>query len=137
MLKYEQDMLKDKRSMFYGTQPIIFERAKELRENMTEAEQMLWSCLSKNQLGVRFKAQHPIANFIADFYCHRHKLVIEVDGGIHNSDEQKGRDGFRNEELNALEIAVLRFTNEEVKNDLENVLKTIKDKLATLKTPTP
>lgn len=118
--------------MFYGTQPIIFERAKELRENMTETERILWKCLSKNQLGVRFKAQHPIANFIADFYCHQHKLVVEVDGGIHNSKEQHERDGFRDEEMSAFEITVLRFTNEQIKTDLENVLRTIKDKLVPL-----
>ena len=72
-----------KRNMYYNAQPTIFARAKELRENMTPAEKVLWEKLRCNQLSVRFKAQHPIDIFIADFYCHRAKLVIEVDGAIH------------------------------------------------------
>lgn len=77
-------------SMFYGAKPHIFEKAKELRNNMTEAEKLLWGKLQKNKImGLRFKAQHPIDIFIADFYCHKLKLVIEVDGGIHNLPENK------------------------------------------------
>ncbi len=66
------------RTMFYGAKPIIFERVKALRENPTKAEIALWSILRKKQMmGLRFK--HPICIFIADFYCHSIKLVIEVD----------------------------------------------------------
>jgi very-short-patch-repair endonuclease len=67
-------------SMFYRAKNNTFEKANELRNNMTEAEKTIWERLNKSQLGVRFKAQHPIDIFIADFYCHRCKLVIEVDG---------------------------------------------------------
>ena len=69
--------------MFYGAKRNIFQRAKELRKNMTVTEQLLWRRLNKKQLGVRFKRQHPIDIFIADFYCHQYKLVVEVDGEYH------------------------------------------------------
>ncbi|GAB4246991.1 MAG: hypothetical protein Tsb0034_26070 [Ekhidna sp.] len=71
-------------NMFYGATPSIFEKAKMLRQNMTRQELILWKELSANKLlGLRFKAQHPIGNFIADFYCHKLKLVIEIDGDSH------------------------------------------------------
>ncbi|MND89107.1 endonuclease domain-containing protein [Solitalea canadensis] len=63
--------------MFFGAGPLIFERAKYLREHMTIAEKIIWEKISKKQLGVKFRRQHPIANYIADFYCHSAKLVVE------------------------------------------------------------
>ena len=66
------------RSMFYNAPATIFENARLLRRNMTEAEKLLWKRLRKKQLGVRFKAQHPIERFIADFYCHSARLVIDT-----------------------------------------------------------
>ncbi len=72
--------------MYYGAAPILFEFAKNLRENPTEAESVLWTYLSnKRQKGIRFKRQHPVKYFIADFYCHSEKIVIEVDGGSHQN----------------------------------------------------
>lgn len=69
----------NKPAMFYGAPPHIFEKARELRKRTTPAEQKLWEHLKKKQLkGYRFRRQHPIFNFIADFYCHSAKLVIEV-----------------------------------------------------------
>lgn len=111
-------------SMFYGAKPAIFEKAKLLRENMTLSEELLWARLRQSQLGVRFKAQHPIDIFIVDFYCHAHKLIIEVDGGIHRSqiDYDEGRTG----ELEKFGLTVIRFTNEEVTNDIESVIEKIK-----------
>lgn len=107
--------------MFFGASPSLFELAKELRNNMTFAEKQLWAKLSKNQInGLKFRRQHPINNFIADFYCHSAKLIIEVDGGIHNF--QKDYDKGRDYELNSLGLKVLRFSNEEVLNDLDKVL---------------
>ena len=115
--------------MFHGAKPIIFERAKLLRENMTQAEKMLWNRINKSQLGVRFKAQHPIDIFIADFYCHTHKLVVELDGEIHNS--QADYDDGRTAEMERYGIKVIRFTNEEVLNNIENVITKIKEELDT------
>lgn len=119
--------------MFYGANPEIFVKAKELRENMTEAEKILWSRLNNKQLGKRFKPQHPISIFIVDFYCHSKKLVIEIDGGYHKT--QFEYDKGRTSELEHFGIKVIRFTNEEVLNDIDKVLDVIKKHL--LLPPTP
>jgi very-short-patch-repair endonuclease len=110
--------------MFYGAKRMIYQNAEVLRKNMTPAEQMLWSRLNKSQLGVRFKAQHPIDIFIADFYCHTYKIVIEIDGGIHKF--QKEYDDGRTAELELLGLTVIRFSNEEVLSDVDQVVETIR-----------
>ncbi|MFO7882070.1 MAG: DUF559 domain-containing protein [Kosmotogaceae bacterium] len=92
--------------MFYNATPTVFENARLLRRNMTEAEKLLWERLCKKQLGVRFKAQHPIERFIADFYCHKAKLVVELDGEIHNY--QKEYDIGREGEMEKYDITVIR-----------------------------
>jgi very-short-patch-repair endonuclease len=114
--------ISDNVSMFYDAKPIIFERAKAMRENMTQAEKAVWELLkSKNMLGLRFKPQHPINIFIADFYCHLLKLVIEIDGGIHKSVDQREYDISREAELEHWGIKVIRFTNEEVENNINKI----------------
>lgn len=108
--------------MFYNAKPIIFERAKAMRENMTPAEKVVWELLkSTNMLGLRFKPQHPIDIFISDFYCHQLKLVIEIDVGIHKSVDQKEYYIGREAELEHWGIKVIRFTNEEVENNIIQV----------------
>ena len=116
-------------TMFYGAPPILFEFAKKMRNNQTEAEAVLWLYLSNKQKGFRFKRQHPIKYFIADFYCHKAKLVIEVDGGYHQLPEQYEYDQNRDYELEELGLKVLRFTNEQVFFDIENVIKDIEKEL--------
>ena len=92
------------KTMFYDAEPLIFERAKQLRKNMTVAEKKLWKYLKENKiLGYRFKAQHPINRFIADFYCHMAKLVVEIDGEIHESEEAMEKDESRTRKLKGLE----------------------------------
>jgi len=116
----------DRVSMFYNAKPIIFERAKAMRNEMTQAEKAVWGLLRSNKmLGYRFKAQHPIDIFIADFYCHELKLVIEIDGGIHRSKGQKEYDMGREAALECFDISVIRFTNDEVENDIERIRKEI------------
>ena len=110
--------------MFYGAKRTIFQNACELRKEMTPAEKVLWNRLNKSQLGVRFKAQHPIDIFIADFYCHKCKLIVEVDGEIHLS--QKEADENRTAELERFGLTVIRFTNKEVLNDVEKVVDEIR-----------
>ena len=110
--------------MFYGAKRTIFQNAYDLRKDMTPAERVLWERLNKSQLGVRFKAQHPIDIFIADFYCHKYKLVIEVDGEIHLS--QVEYDENRTAELERLDLTIVRFTNDEVLNNTEQVIEKIK-----------
>ncbi len=93
------------KSMFYGASPAIFEYAKLLRQNLTPAESILWNRLNKNQLnGFKFRRQHPVKNFIADFYCHAAKLVIEIDGKIHTTEFAKEYDEGRTEELKDFDI---------------------------------
>lgn len=112
----------DKISMFYNAKPIIFERAKAMRENMTRAEKAVWDLLKeKKVLGLRFKPQHPIDIFIADFYCHPLKLVVEIDGGVHISEDQIEYDIGREAELDRFGINVIRYTNEEVETDITHV----------------
>ena len=113
--------------MFYNAKPHIFEKAKMLRKNMTDTEIKLWEKLKgKKMLGLRFRPQHPTDIFIAGFYCHPLKLVIEIDGGIHKSIGQKEYDIGRKGELENWGIKVIRFTNEEIENEMSRVLEDIK-----------
>ena len=127
-------LLESKNSnMFYGAMPILFELAKKLRDNQTEAELFLWNHLSIIQIkGLRFKRQHPIMYFVADFYCHKAKLVIEVDGGYHNMPDQYEYDINRDSELYELGLKVLRFTNEDVLFNIDKVLNTIEKEINSL-----
>ncbi|NQY66709.1 MAG: endonuclease domain-containing protein [Flavobacteriales bacterium] len=115
--------------MHYGATSFQFEKAKELRNRETETEKLLWAKLSKKQLGVKFRRQHPLSNFIADFYCHTHKLVIELDGGVHDSEEAKEYDEMRTYLINQFGIEVIRFQNKEIINNLDIVIEDIKTKL--------
>lgn len=117
------------RTMFYGASPLIFERAKMMRINPTEAEKKLLEILNKNQmLGLRFKFQHPVDKFIADFYCHKIRLVVEVDGEIHLTKDIRERDEGRSKELERLGIQVIRFSNDQVINEIQFVKTTIENK---------
>src|SRR5687768_14813414 len=119
--------------MHYGAEKIIFQYADDLRKNMTETEKILWKRVRKNQLSMRIRRQHPIDNYIADFYCHELKLVIEIDGGIHLSKETSEYDIIRDLILNGLGIVVIRFTNHQVTNEIEQVIAEIQNKIAELK----
>lgn len=106
----------------------LYEYAKDLRKNETGAEDFLWRNLRDRKLdGLKFRRQHPLDKFIADFYCHEKRLVIEVDGSVHDSIEAKESDEGRTYELKELGITVLRFRNEEVLNDMSLVLKKIRE----------
>ena len=108
------------------------QKAKEMRENMTESETVLWEALKSKHIGDKFRRQHIIGNFIADFVCLSKRLVIEVDGGYHTDDTQQGLDEGRAEELKQLGFEVIRFTNEEVLNNLDKVIHQITEKLSSL-----
>jgi len=114
------------KAMFFGAKPEIHERARKLRNNITEAEEHLWQLLRRQQFyGYKFRRQHPIDIFIADFYCHELRLVIEVDGNIHKNAGASEYDSARTGELNRLGISVLRFTNNQVLYETNKVLDTI------------
>ena len=93
--------------------------AKELRRDMTPAEKILWNELRANKLGVHFRRQQIIAGFIVDFYCHKAGLVVEVDGDVH--DLQQEEDTRREKVLSEMGLTVVRFGNDEVMRDLFTV----------------
>jgi very-short-patch-repair endonuclease len=108
----------------WRTSQSIHQAAKTLRRPMTEAEEVLWSALRRNQVaGLHFRRQHPIGRFILDFYCPARKLCVELDGPVH--DEQCERDQARTDALAHQQIRVIRFRNEEVMSDLPSVVRRI------------
>ncbi len=119
------------RRNFELADPFFYDRlkafARENRRNQTEAEEFLWRQLKGNALGVKFKRQLIIQNYIADFACLEKSLIIEVDGGYHYIQEQMELDAYRKEDLEKLGFKVLRFRNEEIIIEIEQVLKTIQD----------
>lgn len=120
--------------MWKGAPKSSFLKAKELRRNETEAEKLLWDKLKGNQIyGLKFRRQHPIQLFIADFYCHQIKLIIEIDGKYHLTKEQMIKDQERTEILNKNGVQVIRFKNDEIINDMTLVLSQIKIKAEKLK----
>ena len=101
-------------------------RARELRNNMTESEIILWSKLKSKQLkDAQFYRQKPIGNYIVDFYCAKFNIVIELDGSQHFTEDAMEYDKLRDEYLKAVGLKVLRFTNLQIKNQLNEVLKAI------------
>lgn len=111
--------------MFYGANHLLFERAKKLRENMTQAELVLWEYLRQHPLGYKFRRQHPVGIYVVDFYCHKLKLVIEVDGWVHQKEEVMEADVVRQRQLEREGLKVVRFTNEEVLKKKEVVIEKI------------
>jgi very-short-patch-repair endonuclease len=110
------------------------QRARELRKEMTQAEQVLWAAVrGRRMAGLRFRRQHPVGRFVLDFYCPAAKLCVEVDGDIH--DEQAERDQERTSVLAAGGYRVLRFRNEEVMTALPSVLTRIES--AAKQAPSP
>ncbi len=100
---------------------------KLLRRDFTPEEKILWFQLRNSSLGYRFRRQHSIGNFVADFFCPEKRLIIEIDGGQH-LDNKEG-DKERTEYFESLGIKVIRFWNSEVKNDLDRVMIKIKIEL--------
>lgn len=101
------------------------QRARELRREMTPAEKILWEELRANKLGVHFRRQQVIAGFIVDFYCHKSALVIEVDGDIH--DLQQDEDARREKVFSEMGLRVIRFKNDEVLMNVSAVVGEIKE----------
>ena len=120
-------------NMFYGATQAIFRRAEELRKNQTEDEKLLWVYLKSKQLGVRFKRQHPIWMYIADFYCHEIKLVIEIDGSVHKIKEVIENDIIRQEDITSFGIKVIRFTNQEIRTNVTGVIERIQNVINEIK----
>jgi very-short-patch-repair endonuclease len=111
-----------KGGMFEAANPLVFELAKDLRKNMTHAETVLWMHLKNGICNLKFRRQHPIGIYIADFYCHKIKLIIEADGNIHDKEENRIYDKEREDCLKKWGYKIIRFTNEEINNKIEFVL---------------
>jgi len=115
--------------MHDGATPNIFRNAVKLRLDMTEPEKLLWEHLRTKPLDFKFRRQHPISGYILDFYCHKKRLSIEIDGGYHLTAAQKEKDQDRSAYLNSVGIKEIRFTNEEVLNQIDMVIQKIKTEM--------
>ena len=114
-----------KSNLHNGASRLLFDRARELRNKGTHAEEVLWGYLKTKPLGCKFRRQHPYGLYILDFYCHKLKLVIEVDGSIHLDEEVKAKDEERQKLLEIEGLTVIRFSNEEVLSKQEVVTSSI------------
>ena len=105
------------------TQPYVARLARGLRQRQTSAEKILWVCLrNRGVAAVKFRRQHPLGRYIADFYCHEASLVIELEGRIHDNEDQTMYDTVRQQAIEQQGITLLRFKNADVLQDLESVL---------------
>jgi very-short-patch-repair endonuclease len=109
--------------MHRGANPKLYYYARENRQVDTKAEKVLWQHLRSRRLrGFKFRRQHPVDQFIADFYCHECGLIIELDGNYHDENNQRSYDEGRTYELLGMGITVIRFNNIEVLERIESVL---------------
>jgi cyclase len=119
-----------KENLTYNAPAETFEKAKRLKREMTKAEKQLWHELRNSKLnGYKFRRQHPIAWYIADFYCLQAKLVVELDGEVHELEEMKEHDEKRNRIMENYDLTVLRFKNEDVFGNVDEVVDEIKKHL--------
>ena len=117
--------------MYYGADSETLRAAHILRRSMTKAEAVLWKKLrDRNVFSIKFRRQHPVYNFIVDFYSHEYKLVIEVDGDIHNDEIASQYDLGRTEVLNNFGLKVIRFTNNQILYSLDSVIEKIQREIA-------
>jgi very-short-patch-repair endonuclease len=94
----------------------LIDRARELRKHLTPAERIVWRWLRDRYLdGYKFRRQHPMGRYILDFYCIELRLCIELDGRFHNTDEGAARDEARSQELSTRGVTVIRFWNDDVR----------------------
>lgn len=108
---------------------LLKEFAKENKKFPTEAESLLWQHIRSKQLWFKFNRQHIVGDYIVDFICIERNLVIEVDGGYHSEYEQMERDECRTEHLEKMGLRVIRFSNEDIFNNIEEVLDSIRKEL--------
>lgn len=109
--------------------PLLREKAKNMKKNPTEAERVMWELVRRRQLGVVFKRQYIIDEYIVDFVCLEKRLIVEVDGAYHSAGEQKELDKKREDRLIALGYHILRFSNSEVMVVPDKVVEKIKQDL--------
>ena len=134
MAKAKRNSMQHEDNMWKGASPSGFLKAKELKDKMTLSEKALWEKLDKNILmGIKFRRQHPIGIYIVDFYAHKLKLIIELDGKYHQNKKQQILDDERTTFLEFNGLKVLRFKNEEILENLEIVIQKIKKEISSQK----
>lgn len=126
---YRKPLYETANVMTYGK---LKDFANENRKNPTQAESILWDYLKGKQLGVSFRRQHVIGEYIADFICLSHHLIVEIDGNYHQLPEQHSSDEERTKRLEELGMKIIRFTNDEIIGNIEMVINKIKEELAPL-----
>ena len=124
-------------SMHAGAGPKIFELANKLRRNLTKHEQRLWEFLKNKPRGFKFRQQHPFGAYVLDFYSHKAKLSIELDGENHNEKTQSELDQHRTQFINEQGVFEMRFSNEEVDKEFENICYSIENYLKDIKALSP
>ncbi len=114
---------------------ILKDRRKDLRNNQTKAESLLWLKLKNSQLnGFKFTRQYSAGPYILDFYCPKLRLAVELDGSVHKEKDVRLYDRDRDKYLKSINIHTLRFWNSEIINDIENVLDKIKNTITVIST---
>jgi len=115
--------------MYYGAKPEVFALAKKLRLKQTKTESLLWYKLRNKQMAkYKFRRQHPLSIWIADFYCHKIRYVIELDGEYHLNKTQKNLDNERDKCMRELGVFVRRFNDIDILSSYEEVaLQIVKD----------
>ena len=108
-------------------------RSQRLRSESTLSEVLLWNEIKNKKLGVQFLRQKPIGNYIVDFYCARLRLIIEIDGSSH--DFKQDYDSFRYEYFKTIGLTVIKFTDIEIKRNLEAVLRSLNEKISEMIPP--
>jgi very-short-patch-repair endonuclease len=121
-----------KTNMYLGASGRLFANARHARKHPTKAEQFLWERLRNSQTGYKFRRQHPILNYVVDFYCHSLKYVIEVDGSVHGEYTNDLEDKDKDVNLILNGIFIQRFTNNQVINDIEWVMEEIQKTISSL-----
>jgi very-short-patch-repair endonuclease len=126
------------KDMHVGAKPELFRFAQEMRKNPTESEKALWNILRKFRYkGYIFRRQHSVDIFIADFYCHKLKLIVEVDGGVHDSDQAMEYDDGRSAELEKYGLSIIRFTNDQVLKETDKITFHIQNYISRLTSLSP
>jgi len=121
-----QDNHMPKPTKLHRIAPAILQRSRDFRHPLTPTEAKVWQAVRRRQLGYKIRRQHPIDRFIADFYCAKANLVIEIDGDSHVPPDQASYDAARTKWLEGRGYGVIRFTAQQVEEDLAGVVEGIR-----------
>jgi very-short-patch-repair endonuclease len=123
--------MKDRMRVYHLTE--LKSRRRDLRQRSTKAEKMLWERLRNNKVGVKFRRQFSISGYVVDFYCPEKRLIVELLGNVHKSENAKKYDKYRKRYLESFQMTILEFWNDEVEKNVGEVLDRIRGYL----TPDP